>query len=234
MFRTIVLSAVLAGLIGGAVATAAQSVRVTPLIREAEKYEAAARASSADQTAVVDDKEHDHNHDDNGTWAPEGQFQTLLATLGANSLAGIGFALLVTAAMSLHGEAGWYRGLLWSLGGFASFTLAPAAGLPPELPGMAAADLFSRQVWWLGTAASTAVGLAFIFLVRRLMWAALGAVLIVVPHLVGAPHASGPGVGLPSELIIEFGIASIVTNLLFWSALGIAAGIFFEKQSAAQ
>jgi predicted cobalt transporter CbtA len=37
------------------------------------------------------------------------------------------------------------RGLLWGLGGFAALHLAPAVGLPPELPGMASADLAARQ-----------------------------------------------------------------------------------------
>ncbi|MEI2612914.1 MAG: CbtA family protein [Candidatus Promineifilaceae bacterium] len=40
-----------------------------------------------------------------------------------------------------------------------AFQLAPAFGLPPELPGMAAADLGARQVWWCGTALATGVGI---------------------------------------------------------------------------
>jgi cobalt transporter subunit CbtA len=218
VFRAIVLSAVVAGIIGGVVATAAQSVRVTPLIREAEIFEAA-----------VPDHGDGHGEHGSGSWTPEGPVETLAATAGANVLAGIGFALLITAAMALHQRAGWYAGLLWGFGGFASFTLAPAAGLPPDLPGMATADVFDRQVWWIGTAVATAAGLGFIFLVRRLAWAALGAVLVVAPHLVGAPRATGPGAGLPDDLIVAFGVATLVTNLLFWSALGIAAGILYQK-----
>lgn len=203
---------------------------MTPLIREAETFEAAAHSAPNQITAQGHGDEHDH--DGATAWAPDGVLQTILATLGANILAGVGFALLTTAAMALQGRTGWYTGLLWGLGGFASFTLAPAAGLPPELPGMAAADLFDRQVWWIGTALATAGGLALIFLVRRLGWAAIGAVLIVGPHLIGAPRAMGPGVGLPDELIVAFGIASMVTNLLFWAALGIASGILYERLKA--
>jgi predicted cobalt transporter CbtA len=94
---------------------------------------------------------------------------------------------------------------------------------------MAAADLYSRQVWWIGTALATASGLALLFVVRRLAWAPLGALLIATPHLIGAPQAFGIGVGLPNKLIIEFGIATLVTNLFFWASLGVAAGILFEK-----
>lgn len=232
MFRSIVFSAVLAGLIGGAVATVAQAVRVTPLIREAETYETAARSPPNPAAAQGHGGEHVHDHDGATAWAPDGVLQTTLATLGANILAGVGFALLLTAGMALQGRTGWYTGLLWGMAGFASFTLAPAAGLLPELPGMAAADLLDRQIWWIGTALATAGGLALISLVRRLGWAAIGAVLIVAPHLIGAPRAMGPGVGLPDELIVAFGIASIVTNLLFWAALGIASGILYERLNA--
>lgn len=219
MFRAIVFSAVLAGLIGGIVTTAMQAVRVTPLIHQAETYEAAG---------------HDHGHGQSpeSSWMPDGFIQTTLATAGANVLAGIGFALLIVAAMSLQGRTGWYVGLLWGLGGFAAFSLAPAAGLPPELPGMASAALFDRQVWWIGTALATAGGLALIILVRRSAPAALGAVLIVAPHFVGAPVATGPGAALPNDLIIEFGIAVLVTNLIFWATLGIAAGILYERLKA--
>jgi cobalt transporter subunit CbtA len=221
LFRAIIFSAVFAGLIGGVVATVVQSIKVTPLIREAETYEAAARAPTVNADG------HDHQHAK--AWTPDGTFETTLGTLGANTLAAIGFALLVTAAMTLHGEANWYRGLLWGVGGFASFSLAPAVGLPPELPGMAAADLVSRQAWWIGTAIATAAGLTFLFLIRRPAWATAGAILIAAPHLIGAPHGTGAGAGVPPELIIEFGIASLISNLLLWAALGIASGILLEK-----
>lgn len=223
MFRAIVFSAVLAGIIGGVVATFAQAAKVTPLIRQAEIYEEAARAKVSDGDVET------HDHSNGHGWMPRAGLQTTLATLGANVLAGVGFALLITAAMMLHGEVNWYRGLLWGVGGFASFALAPAVGLPPELPGMTTADLFSRQAWWIGTALATAGGLILLFLVRRPAWAALGALLIAVPHLIGAPHPSGAGANLPPELIIEFGIATLVTNLFFWASLGVASGILFEK-----
>src|SRR3546814_4839555 len=48
--------------------------------------------------------------------------------------------------------------------------LAPAYGLAPELPGMPAADLAARQVWWVGTALST--GAACLLLAKtRAGWA---------------------------------------------------------------
>ncbi len=223
MFRAIIFSAVLAGLVGGVTATVAQSVRVIPLIRAAEVYEQAARA----QPDISEIESHDHA--EGHAWAPQAGFETIITTLGANILAGIGFALLITAALMLHGDVNWYRGLLWGAGGFASFALAPAVGLPPELPGMAAADLMGRQAWWMGTALATAGGLGLLFVGRRPKWAVVCVMMIIAPHLIGAPHVNAPDTGLPPELIIEFGIASLVANLLFWAALGIASGLLFEK-----
>jgi len=46
--------------------------------------------------------------------------------------------------------------------GFVAFSLAPAAGLPLGLPGMAAAALEARQIWWVCTVAATAAGLALL------------------------------------------------------------------------
>jgi cobalt transporter subunit CbtA len=76
---------------------------------------------------------------------------------------GIGFALLLVVVSELAGGiANWRQGAFWGLAGFAVFTLAPGLGLPPELPAMPAADLVSRQVWWIGTVLATAAGLALI------------------------------------------------------------------------
>ena len=48
MLVRVLLAAMLAGVLAGAVATAAQSVRVNPLILEAEKYEGQAPAGGHD------------------------------------------------------------------------------------------------------------------------------------------------------------------------------------------
>ena len=53
---------------------------------------------------------------------------------------------------------------------------------------------------------------------------AAGAVLVVLPHLVGAPKIvpeSGP---LPAELAAEFAVVALLTSAMFWLALGATAG----------
>ena len=80
------------------------------------------------------------------------------------------------------------NGVLWGLAGFVAFQLAPAFGLPPELPGMPAADLVARQIWWWATALATGAGL-----LRASPDSATGpaigvaAVLMLLPHIIGAP-----------------------------------------------
>src|SRR6202030_4532419 len=64
----------------------------------------------------------------------------------ATTLTSVGFALLLVGAYAVSGRAVDAReGLLWGIAGFAAFALAPAFGLPPELPGSVAADLVARR-----------------------------------------------------------------------------------------
>src|SRR3954466_14854916 len=99
------------------------------------------------------------------------------------------FALLLVSAYELRGAAvGWREGMFWGLAGFASFTLAPCLGLPPEVPGTEAGPLVARQVWWIGTVAATSAGLGLMFLQRRPVLTLAGVILLFAPHLIGAPH----------------------------------------------
>jgi cobalt transporter subunit CbtA len=121
------------------------------------------------------------------------------------------------------------NGILWGLCGFLAVTLAPAVGLPPELPGMAAADLFARQVWWVGTIAATAAGIYLIATQSRLWTLGLAAVLIIAPHVIGAPVAPhGEGI-VPAELVARFVANSIAANAIFWCIIGLFLGLVLDR-----
>jgi predicted cobalt transporter CbtA len=75
------------------------------------------------------------------------------------------------------------RGFFWGLGAFAVFVVAPGLGLPPELPGIAAAPQLERQIWWTATILSTAAGLGLITFRRSAVTAAVAILLIAAPHL---------------------------------------------------
>ena len=116
--------------------------------------------------------------------------------------------------------SGWRRGVAWGLGGFIAVNLAPALGLPPELPGMAAAELLARQTWWFATVLLTAAGIALIFLSHGPIWRLSGVLVAALPHIYGAPHPANLESNVPAILAAEFVTASLAANLIFWAILG--------------
>ena len=70
----------------------------------------------------------------------------------ATLLTAIGFALLLAAALALTGGAGWHRGMLWGLGGYAAFVLAPSIGLPLRRASPACPKRHSRHASCGGSA----------------------------------------------------------------------------------
>ncbi len=141
----------------------------------------------------------------------------------ANLVTAIGFGLLLVAVSEFAGGVrSWREGLVWGLAGFATFTLAPGLGLPPELPAMPAAELGPRQAWWIACVAMTGVGLWLIAFSRSLGLALVGGLLLVVPHLIGAPQPASHESPIPADLHHRFVVAVTVTNLVFWLLLGYA------------
>lgn len=200
------MTGLLAGLAAGVVLTLLYIGRIQPLILAAEGYEQGVDAALA---------------------AP---FMRYFDTFLFNVLNGVGYGLLLAAILVMRRKrTGIGQGVLWGIAGFAVFVLAPAAGLPPELPGSISAPLEERQIWWLLTAAATAGGIALLTLQARLIWMATGVLLILLPHIVGAPHADVHGEILPAELAAEFVGISIGAMALFWIVLGGVAGYCHDR-----
>src|SRR6266478_9717322 len=186
-FRPLVYTALCAGLLCGVFAAGAHQLGTVPLILEAETYERAAPPATANAHGSA------ASHPNTAAeWEPENGIERAAYTLAADLLTAIGFALLLAAGLTLRGGAvSWREGLLWGLAGFATFTLAPGLGLPPEIPGTEAGPLSERQLWWAATAIATGGGLALLSFTRRAHWAVVATILIVLPHLYGAPHPTG-------------------------------------------
>ena len=219
MLRRILLVAVVAGAVAGLVASVLQGTRIWPLIAAAEQLEEAAAAHQHGDAAAG------HAHD----WQPADGAERIAYTVLFNILAGFGFALLLNGALVLRQAAlrgttpDVATGAMWGLAGFACFALAPAFGLPPELPGMEAANLLDRQLWWVATAAASAAGLALIVFARSVPRKALGIALLIAPHIIGAPHTHETG-NVPGELAAQFVGASLVAAAVFWIVLGAVSG----------
>jgi cobalt transporter subunit CbtA len=226
VFRRLVYTALCAALVAGFVAALAHQLVTVPLILKAEGYERAAQHAAGEA--------HDHVaaapvEPAAEEWLPQNGVERALYTFLADLLAAIGFGLLLAAGLTLSGAGtNWRQGLLWGLAGFATFTLAPGIGLPPELPGSDAAPLALRQLWWLFAALSTGGALALLAFGRRAAYVVLALVLLVLPHLVGAPEPEGAGAA-PPDLAHRFAVLATVTSLLFWLALGAATGHFYRR-----
>ncbi|MBT7755905.1 MAG: cobalt transporter, partial [Rhodospirillaceae bacterium] len=213
--------------IAGTALTGLQALKVYPLIFAAEVFEDAGQAES---NPVASSHSHEqgnqlasgHKHGDEGEeWAPADGGERLLFSLLANVLIGVALGLVLAAIFALRHVADWRQGVVWGVGGFIAVNLAPAFGLPPELPGMPAGELLARQTWWLATALLTACGIAAVFLSRGMIWRVGGVVLIALPHFIGAPHPATLESGVPANLAADFATASLATNLVFWAILGI-------------
>lgn len=243
MFKRIAQTAGFAGLLAAILLTLLQSLWVTPLILQAETYEGSAPQSAAEQPAsahehAADMAEHAHapaaaaDHHDSQAWSPEDGWQRSLATGLSNLVVAVGFALMLAGLFTLRTPQHTWQGLLWGLAGFATFSLAPSLGLPPELPGTAAAELGLRQSWWLAAASATAVGLSLLAFAKHWSLRLAGLLLLAIPHLFGAPQPAVHASLAPAALANEFILASLLTNALFWVALGGTAAWLFRRAPA--
>jgi cobalt transporter subunit CbtA len=207
-------TALVAGAVAGTLLFFYQYFVMVPRIVAAEAYESRGGAEA-----------HEH-----GEWKPDEGWERNVFTAAGTILTGIGFAAVLVAAVTLGGfDLNVRRGLLWGLGGFACFAVAPALGLPPVPPGVPVSDVRGRQLWWVMTVAGTAVGLLLIFVLRR-GWIGriAGGALLVAPHVIGAPEAGSAGI-VPSDLVRTFAMASIAGNGMFWLVLGAMVGFLWDE-----
>ena len=223
MFSRILVSALFAGFAAGLIAALLQLVFVQPVLLQSELYESgqlthfgAANTTSAHAAVGGIDLLRD---------GLSVLFTTLIYT---------GYSLILVAAMALADDRGIgitvRQGLLWGVAGFVSVQFAPAIGLPPELPGSAAAEMGPRQAWWFGTVAATAAGLALIAFGKGWTARGIAAVLILAPHVIGAPHPdtfSGP---VPPELAGLFAGRALGVGLVAWVLLGLFAAWFWVRE----
>ncbi|MDY7533747.1 CbtA family protein [Pseudomonas sp. Bout1] len=229
MIKRIAQTAGFTGLLAALLLTLLQSFWVAPLILQAETFENAPAATEVHEHANATAHTHDAE-----AWEPEDGWQRVLSTTGGNLVVAVGFALMLAGLYTLRAPTRTAQGLLWGLAGYATFVLAPTLGLPPELPGTAAADLAQRQIWWIGTAGSTAAGIALIVFGRNWLLKVLGVAILAVPHVIGAPQPEVHSMLAPEALEAQFKIASQLTNVAFWLALGLISAWLFRRNRDGQ
>ena len=238
LFRQIVSYSLLVGTLSGLLLTLVQFWQVIPIIQSAEHFESKTVSTSTHEHAVhqetIDNKEiHEHSV---GAWKPAKGVERTSFTLLSNVLSGIGFALVLMVLIVFSRKTkneiklDWWHGVLWGIAGYVVFFVAPSFGVPPKIPGVIAAPLEQRQLWWLIAVIFTAAGLAAAFFGKSLWrWTAVG--LLVVPFLIGAPSAPTyvPDYQTPEvtagliELGQQFISATAIANAVFWVALGLVS-----------
>ncbi|WP_135504295.1 CbtA family protein [Roseovarius aestuariivivens] len=221
MFQKIATSALLAGFCAGLIAAALQLLFVQPVLLHAELYESGQLVHFGDDAV-------------GGTpvWPGLDLVRDGLSLL-FSALIYVGYALLLVTAMAIGHEKGVEvdpgRGVLWGIAGFVALHFAPAFSLPPEVPGVAAADITARQIWWWSTVIATAAGIALAVFGRGWPMVVIGAILILAPHLWGAPHTDGFAGPVPPELAALFASRALGVGLAAWALMGLFAGYAWQK-----
>jgi cobalt transporter subunit CbtA len=244
MITRLFTSALFAGIAAGLVAVLLQFWLVTPLLLEGEEYETGNKSHFAGVLMVEENAEGgleavpapetDHDtaqEEDNG-----GNFTRHIMTFGVNMIVFTGFALVMVAGFGLAEAAGHTltlrKGMIWGLMGFIVIQLAPAAGLFPELPGTTADDVVLRQYWWITAVLATCAGITLIAFGNSVLYGAIGAILIAIPHIIGAPHLPFYGGVAPPELAALFVARTLFVGMISWVSLGAVAGYFWNRQTA--
>jgi cobalt transporter subunit CbtA len=241
IFPRLIWAGLAVALVVGAVQTGMQQWQAVPIILAAEAYEdqkieapAAAGHLHAQSTATV--------HEEAEEWAPANGLERNGWTFVANVLHAFSMALLMFAVM---GVALWRGATLRALplalvtaaAGWLVFHFWPSIGLHAEIPGMDAARLGSRQGWWVLAAVSAALACASVAGMRSHLRWVVAAVLLALPHVVGAPHITAdPLAGFQGEaqavlrdLGTQFVWATTWISLSFWLCMGVASGLAFQR-----
>ncbi|MCF6327658.1 MAG: CbtA family protein [Devosiaceae bacterium] len=229
LFQRVFFAAVLAGLAAGFVLSAIQQWRVVPLIVQAELYEIndVHALEHAKDPVVVGPHLHPPEAEAAG---PDFDFERAGLTVLASVLTGLGYAL-VLGAVSIFANIPINRknGVMWGLAGFVSVALMPSIGLPPELPGMVAAEIGARQIWWIGTVLISSLAIYVLYKNPNPAGVFIGLVLILIPHIVGAPLAPAEPASVPAALALIYVANAMFSLFAFWITLGFSFGWISQR-----
>mgnify|MGYP001162286549 FL=1 len=223
MVKNLFISALCAGIVAGLIAALLQFIFVIPALLEGELFESGVHVHFGLDGSPQSDRASPSLGDD---WSRHSM------TVAFNIVTYTGYGLLLAAMIAFAGLKGIIttprNGLVWGLCGFIAVQLAPAVGLPPELPGTIGAEIGPRQIWWLGTILATSLGLGLIAFGQNYL--PLGGIaLIAIPHLVGAPHLDVFFGVAPPELAAEFSTLSLGTAAAGWVVLGYLVSEMLQR-----
>ncbi|MEE2761243.1 MAG: CbtA family protein [Pseudomonadota bacterium] len=241
MLYRLLITGLFSGAVAGVIVTVVHLVLVTPLIFEAEQFEnpvagpTHVTVAGTQESPIASNIQSGggHTHD---AWEPADGIERTSFTLLSNLLTTFALGLLMAMALTLYGRPiSVIQGLAWGSFGFLAFALLPSLGLPPELPGAAVGDLEDRQIWWLATAFGSAGGFAALVIGTRWTTRIAGILVILAPHVIGAPHPIKDEVGLaPPELAAHFAVNSLFSSLVMWLVIGATIAYVGLRMDAKQ
>ena len=241
MIRKMITGALFAGFAAGLLGALLHFAFVQEYILLGETYETGEVVhfgGSGSSEAVIDQStadaashdSHAHDHEDGGD---AGTFQRNALTVLFTCLIYVGYGLFMSVAFQVaemfNRPIRAQDGILWGIAGYTAFQLAPAMGLPPELPGTIAAEISARQVWWFSTVGATIAGLALLAFGRSVVTVALAAALLAAPHAIGAPHPDGFWGVAPPEVGAAFSARVLGVGLAVWAVLGWLSARFWTE-----
>lgn len=226
MFSKFLTTALFAGAVAGLIAGLLQLAFVQPVLLHAELYE------SGELIHLGADPVTAHPVLPGFDAVRDGL--SLIFTM----LTYTGYALILVAVMSVAEGRGaridGRIGMIWGIAGFVTFHLAPAFTLAPEVPGVAAAEVSARQIWWFATVAAAGVALWLIAFARNWALQGLAVALLAAPHLIGAPEPDSFTGTVPPEIAALFAARALGVGLAAWVLLGAFAGYFWQREAAHQ
>lgn len=224
MLTRLLVSGLFAGAAAGLIAALLQLIFVQPVLLHAELYESGELVHFGTEAVSA--------QQELGGIDPLRDGLSVIFTM----LTYTGYAFILLAGMAIAEMRGAVitgrNGLLWGVAGFVAFHFAPGFSLAPEVPGVAAADVFARQIWWWATVLTAGAGLWLIAFGRNWMAWGAAAILLLAPHVIGAPEPdtfTGP---VPTEIGAMFASRAFGVGMAAWLLLGCFAGFFWQREGA--
>jgi len=219
-FRNLVLSAFSIAIVAGLFLSLYQEFIITPLILNAEIYEVLEPANN--HTAEA--------------WSPADGVERSGFSFIANFLVCFAYSLFLMSLMATRHSINLSQGAFWGISAYISIFIAPALGLPPEIPGMEAAFLEGRQAWWILTVLLTAIGLWSIAF-KSGAFKFVGLIMLITPHIIGAPQPEFHGFANQDPQAIlalttlwhDFIMQTSIANALLWLIIGVLSSFLVNK-----
>jgi cobalt transporter subunit CbtA len=220
MTKVLLSSGLLAGAATGLVVALLQLFLIQPLIIEAERYETGVMVLPGPE-AVAPDRAPDHGNIEASVKSglTRGALTVLFLTLTWSGFGLLAAAGVATAQLVAPDRPITVLGI--AIAGFATAALAPALGLPPELPGMPAADIEARRIWWIWSGLAMLAALTLAFRFRSFGARFVSFAVAASPHVFGAPSAPLAVATIPPDLAALYVSRVLGVSFFGWLVMAI-------------